>query len=298
MSRDEIIGTISLIAGVGLFSTVEVASKFIGKSVDPLVLTFIRFFVTGILLLCISVPTLRLRVRLFNVTDIGIFLLNGFIGVTLSISLFHMGVLVLEKAASAAVVFSVNPVFVIVLARYINGEAWSPRKWIAVVLGVAGVICFACESGSVTDRSVGGLAIMSLSAFFFAVSVCISRRVMARYGAMILMGFSALFGSLMLFPFACMRLSAESITAMGNLWLPILYLSIVGTAMAYAFYYFGLLSTSAQKAGMVFFLKPVLASILAALLLGESFNVYMIGGTLLILTGLALVLMKPNRILQ
>jgi len=298
MSRDEIIGIISLIAGVGLFSTVEVTSKFIGDGVDPVVLTFIRFFVTGIVLLCISIPLLSLRIRSLTLTDMGIFLLNAFIGIALSIPLFHLAILVLEKAASAAVVFSVNPVFVIVLARYINGESWTLRKWLAVFLGVAGVIFFAFESGSLTYRSVGGLALMILSAILFATSICISRRVVARYGATILMGFSALFGSLMLFPFACMKISPENLAAMGNLWLPILYLSIMGTAMAYAFYYFGILNTSAQKAGMAFFLKPVLASILAALLLGESFNMYMTIGTLLILAGLVLVLTQPKRILQ
>ncbi|MEA2013918.1 MAG: DMT family transporter [Thermodesulfobacteriota bacterium] len=95
-----------------------------------------------------------------------------------------------------------------------------------------------------------------------------------------------------------MRISSEGIAALGDLWLPLLCLSLMGTAMAYTLYYFGILNTSAQKAGMAFFLKPVIASTLAVLLLGESINVYMIIGTALILAGLVFVLMKSNRIFQ
>jgi drug/metabolite transporter (DMT)-like permease len=129
ISRDEITGTLSLLGGVGLFSTVEIASKIIGPRVDPIVLTFIRFFVTGLLLILISLPILRYKAEPFSRRDYGIFFLNGLIGITLALSLFHTAILVLDKAASAAVIFCINPVFVVVLARYINLEPWSGRKW-------------------------------------------------------------------------------------------------------------------------------------------------------------------------
>jgi len=61
-SRDETLGMASLLAAVALFSTVEIASKFIGPQLDPLTLTFIRFFLTGIALLILSIPALRLQI--------------------------------------------------------------------------------------------------------------------------------------------------------------------------------------------------------------------------------------------
>ncbi|HQK80027.1 MAG TPA: hypothetical protein PK621_10050, partial [Syntrophales bacterium] len=62
MSRDELLGMGGLLGGVGLFSAVEVASKIIGPRVDPVVLTFLRFFLTGIVLILLSLPLLRLRI--------------------------------------------------------------------------------------------------------------------------------------------------------------------------------------------------------------------------------------------
>jgi drug/metabolite transporter (DMT)-like permease len=172
-SRDEALGMLSLVAAVTLFSTVEIASKFIGPQTDPLVITFIRFFLTGIVLLILSIPVLRLRIDPLGARDYGIFCLNGFLGITIAISIFHTAVQTMDKAASCAVVFSVNPVFVMILARFINGETWSLRKWIAMALGATGVCLFTFESGILSRSSICGIGLMLLSAFFFALSICI-----------------------------------------------------------------------------------------------------------------------------
>jgi drug/metabolite transporter (DMT)-like permease len=285
-SRDELLGVLSLLGGVGLFSTVEIASKIIGPRVDPVVLTFLRFFLTGIVLIIICIPMLRLRLSLPKGKDFGVFLLNGLIGIALGITLFHIAILTMEKAASAAVVFSVNPVFVILLSRFVNKEPWRLHVWAAAGLGVMGVSFFVYESGGFLTGSLQGLVLMLLAAFFFALSVCISRRVVGDYGVMMLAGFSALFGSLLLAPLAWYRLPGGGIGQIVGAWLPVAYVVVFGTVLAYVLYYFGILNTSAQKASLTFFLKPVLASVLAALILGEKINGYMMAGTTLILCGL------------
>jgi drug/metabolite transporter (DMT)-like permease len=293
MSRDEIIGTLSLLGGICLFSTVEIASKIIGPRVDPIILTFIRFFLTGLLLILINIPELRRKAEPFCRKDYGIFLMNGFIGITLALSLFHTAILVLDKAASAAVIFCINPVFIFLLARYINHEPWSGRKWAGVCLGVAGVFCFAYESGVFSWTSLNGLSLMVFSSFLFALSTCISRRVVARYGALVLMGFSSLMGSLILLPLAFLRLEMDGLSGMIDASFPILYVTLFGTSLAYFLYYYGLMKTSAQRGAVIFFVKPVLASLLAVLILGETINPYMMGGIVLILS--ALVLELPGR---
>jgi drug/metabolite transporter (DMT)-like permease len=272
---------------VALFSTVEIASKMIGSRVDPVVLTFLRFFLTGTVLIIICIPMLRLRITPLKGKDYGIFLINGLIGIALGITLFHIAILTMEKAASAAVVFSVNPVFVILLSRFVNKEPWRLHVWAAAAFGVLGVSFFAYESGAFQAVSLQGLGLMLLAAFFFALSVCISRRVVADYGAMLLAGFSALFGSLLLAPLAWYRFPCDGIGQISGVWLPVAYVVVFGTVLAYVLYYYGILNTSAQKASLAFFLKPVLASVLAALILGEKINDYMITGTILILCGLA-----------
>jgi len=289
-----ILGILALACGVGLFSTVEVTSKLIELQVDPIVLTFIRFFITGVTLLIISSRTIYLEKIRYSFDDFKIFIINGVIGVALAISIFHVAITILEKASSSAVIFCVNPVFVIIFARYLNNESLSARKWISAILGVLGVLFFAYESGTVALRSVLGLSVMLVSAVLFAFSLCFAKKYISRYGAMVLMGFSSFIGSIVILPYVLLKVTHESIAAIQSMWFPVFYLSFIATALAYAFYYWGLKNTSAHMAGMSFFLKPIMATICAILLLGETINIYMIIGTALIISGLGLTLAAPS----
>lgn len=280
-------GLLALLGGVALFSTVEVVTKIIGKNALPFQMVFVRFFFTGIILLALSLPAFLKSGLDLKLTDFGWFVLNGAVGVAISLSLFHLAILVFEKAASCAVVFSANPIFVIIIARFVNHEPWTIPKWAALILGAAGVALFAWESGTFTMQSLAALGIMTVSAIFFALSICISRRLVARYGVFILMGFSALFGSLMVSPFAFASTLHYGVMGLMASWLPVLYVTLAGTTLAYGLYYYGLRHCTAFQASMMFFLKPVLASVFAAVILREHINSFMIGGSLLIISGLA-----------
>jgi drug/metabolite transporter (DMT)-like permease len=288
-------GLLALLGGVALLSTVEVGTKIIGKNALPFQMVFIRFFLTGVILLACAFPSFLKSGLSLKLSDFGWFALNGAVGIAVSLSLFHLAILVFEKAASCAVVFSANPIFVIILARFVNNEAWTVPKWAALALGVAGVGLFAWESGAFTLQSLMALGIMTASAFFFALSICISRRLIIRYGAFILIGFSALFGSLMILPFALASVAQNGVGGLAASWLPVLYVTLAGTTLAYALYYFGLRHSTAFQASMMFFLKPVLASIFAAIILREHINAFMVGGSLLIISGLAVTVVSHLR---
>jgi drug/metabolite transporter (DMT)-like permease len=135
---------------------------------------------------------------------------------------------------------------------------------------------------------------MLLAAASFGLSICLSKRVMPKYGAMVVMGFAGLFGSLFLLPFLAMRFTPDMVSELVKGWQMVLYLSVMGTAVAYGLYYYGIHNTTAQGGSMSFFLKPVLASILAVLIRHEKINAYMVTGTSLILIGLFLAEILPK----
>ena len=288
-------GTLALLGAIVLFSTVEIASKAIqvgcGAHIDPFLLVFLRFFVTGLGLLAIGIPSARQRGVVLGPRDLGILCLNGVVGIALSISLFHVAILAFHNASSAAVVFSANPVFVALLAPLINREGVSLRQSVAVVLGGLGVLCFAFESGHLESASIKGLLVMVGSAFFFAIGICVSRRIIPRYGPLLTMGISALFGSLVVLPIGLWRSTSPILPELSKgLW-PLLYVTLAGTALAYGLYYYGLAKTSAYRASVTFFLKPVIATALAMGLRGERVNAYTASGTVLILLGLVLAVL-------
>lgn len=135
-------GLLALFGGVALFSTVEVVTRLIGARVSPWQLVFARFFVTGLVLLALVGRNLPDRLAALRPRDYALFALNGLLGIAVAISLFQFAMLVFAKAASCAVVFSANPIFVMLLARFVNGEPWNRVKLAAVAAGAVGVVFF------------------------------------------------------------------------------------------------------------------------------------------------------------
>ncbi len=289
------LGLVALIAGVALFSTVEVLSKLIGARVSPGLLVFLRFFITGLVLLALVGRDLPRRLAALGRRDYALFAFNGFVSIALAISLFHLALLVFEKAASCAVVFSANPIFVMLLARFINREPLSWPKAAAVLSGAVGVAFFAWESGAFTLQSLQALGLIAVSALLFSAGICISRRVIHRYGVFILMGFTTLFGSLMVLPWAVWSLWRTGPAGLLSAWPLVLALVLPGTTLAYGLYYYGLHHCTAFQASMPFFLKPVLASLLAMVWLGEELNLFMVLGSLCILSGLVITVVFGRR---
>lgn len=289
-ARSRMPGALALGGAIVLFSTVELASKAIpaacGASIDPFLLVFVRFFVTALCLLAVAVPGARRRGLRLGLSDLAVLAGNGLVGIALSIGLFHMAILAFRNASSSAVVFSVNPVFVAMLAPLVNHERIGARQVGAVLLGSAGVLCFVWESGRPQGDSVRGLLVMAASAALFAAGICISRRLIPRYGPLLTMGVSSLFASLAVLPVGLWRSAGPVLPEFAKAWVPVLYVALAGTALAYGLYYYGLARTSAYGASLAFFLKPVLATGLAVVLAGERLNAWTAGGTGLVLAGL------------
>ena len=174
---------LSLLIGITLFSTIEIASKLIGSkaNVEPFMMVFLRFFPTGVLLTACFLPGWLKKNRL-GLGDFGIWLLNGILGIFASLILYHLAIGMFAKASSAAVVFSANALFTVVFARFINGETMTLRKWFAMLLGVVGVGFFVCEKGTPDKGALQAILVMSASAALFALSVCFTKRVVRRYG--------------------------------------------------------------------------------------------------------------------
>ncbi len=283
--------TISLVLAIALFSTVEIAGKVISShaSIAPLPMVFMRFFVTGIILTALGLPG-YLRNNKFGIRDAGVFLLNGFLGIFSCLYLFHLGIDMFDKASSAAVVFSSNAMFTCVLAKFINGENLTVRKIAAVFVALVGISCFIFEKGSPDMHTFYSLLVMCGAAFLFASSVCITKKYVSKYGSMLFMGLTSVFGSLITLPFAIIVNGGLQLDGMMKALPSMSYMVLIGTTLAYLLYYYGLSGASAFKASMAFFLKPCLACIFAWIYLKNSMNAWTITGTVIIVLAMCLTL--------
>lgn len=296
-------GVIFTILGVALFSTLELASKKLGDvtsaaglaHINGYALVAMRFLLAGVLLTALGYKDFRRRGGTLTRQDWKIFVLNGVFGVAFSISLFHFSVDAFKNASSAAVVFSANALFTIILARFVNGEPWTLRKWLAMLFGMCGIGCFLFESGSINSQVIAALSLMMISAIAFSYSVCLVRKHVAKYGATFFMGVSSIIGGLAVVPIACCTSSAGFWQSCQAGWLPLLYILLPGTALAYWLYYLGLQRVTAFMASMLFLLKPVLACVWGTTLRGEMMNRYTLSGAVIIVAALIFAAWRPRK---
>jgi drug/metabolite transporter (DMT)-like permease len=77
--------------------------------------------------------------------------------------------------------------------------------------------------------------------------------------------------------------------------LPLLYLGVFGSGIAFVCYYKGMELTSTNVGSIVFFLKPILGTAYAAIILNERLSPGFIIGALLILVGSTVMIYGNER---
>ena len=125
-----------------MFSLMEIALKFISGDLNPVQITFSRFLFGGVVLLPFALKKLeKLKAQgvYMEKQDLLYFAFLGFVGMAVSMSLYQLSILY-ANASVVAVLFSSNPLIVLVLAYLILKEPIHIRNIVALVLDIIGII--------------------------------------------------------------------------------------------------------------------------------------------------------------
>lgn len=286
-----------------MFSLMEIVLKFVGGSLNPIQINFSRFLFGGLVLLPFAVKKLQ-KLKAEDVhmerSDLLYFAFLGFVGMVISMSLYQLSLLH-ANASVVAVLFSSNPLFVLVLAYLILREPIHIRNIVALLLDVVGIV-FIIDPWNMHVEMLG--VVLTLSAtLLFALYTVLGKRKCAKFSGLVVTCFGFLFGSIELIAVSLLGhippvadlLIANGLEKFayvpfcsGYTWqnLPIVLFVYLGvTGLGFASYFTAMEKTSANTAALVFFFKPVLAPILAFLILQEQIPMNMVIGILLILAG-------------
>lgn len=269
------------------FGTMEVALKKGGNTFNPLQLTCLRFFIGGLFLLPFALRDLRRRAVVPTRGDALFFALEGLIGVVVSMTLFQLSVNA-SNANLAAVLISMNPLFTMVFAHFVAGERFTLRKGVVLVLCLAGLALVAAPWKMARGNTMTGLVYGLGAAFFFGLYTALSKRRVGRTGGMALNSFSFLLGGLA--EAALLAVRGDPILQ-GITWstLPLLvYVSLVVTGFGYFCFMKAVETGGATTASYAFFVKPVIAALLAWWILGEqmTWNI-VLGIAIIVVTSVA-----------
>ncbi|HPJ88858.1 MAG TPA: EamA family transporter [Thermotogota bacterium] len=268
-----------------LFSSLEVVSKPIMGQIDPFTMTFLRFFIGGLFLFILTLFTRRKTDVKMEKKDLLYVILVGCLNCIISMTLLQLSVKS-GNASSAAVLISTNPIFTALFARFIAGERLSRKKLIGIGLGLGGILTF--SFGMIEGDSLIGIVYGLSAAVTFALYSVLMKKPVKKYGSLRCTAYSGLFPSL---------IYGVALAASGNMniplldlqgWLIVLYLGIFVTGIAYFTMLESIKRIGASNTMRLFYVKPVLASILAVLFLGEALGVLKITGMAIIIFSLFL----------
>lgn len=284
-------GYLCLLNTVILFSTYEVVSKTLVGIVDPFIINFIRFFIGGFILFLVLLAKRDLHISGKNLLyAVGV----GIINVSISMNLLQLSLNQPGAQASViAVIFSCNPIFVSVFAAIIDKEKFGIEKVLGLIVGILGIFIIFSNNIGTGSFDIRGPLLALLAAVSFGLYTVLGRRVSVRIGSLKMNAYSFLGGSLVLLPILAFldipKINLDILTVT-----KITYLAVFVTGFAYFTYFIGLSLAGASKGSLVFFLKPVFASLFAIIFLKENPHATLFIGTALIIIGIAIVIYWEN----
>ena len=293
-------GYLYIVVATIMFSTMEVALKYIAGEVNSVQLTFTRFFIGFLFLAPLAWRTLKKRGMSLDRRSVGYFALLGLVGIAICMPIYQLSVNYIDSGV-VAVLFSCNPVFVTFLAFLFLGEPIRGRHIAALVLEVLGTI--AIINPFETRLNMVGVVLALTATVLFAIYGVMGKKKVAQFGGSVVTCFGFLFGSLIILvfigvthiPAAAQAITAAGLPAFANIPLfagytlenlpVVLYVSAGVAGVGFCAYFMAMEYQPASIVSLVYFFKPALSPVLAWALHGEEIPLNMLLGIILIVAG-------------
>ena len=190
------------------------------------------------------------------------------LGVAIYQLTFFSAVQITGIAISTVTALGSVPTFSAIVAYFVQGERPQKSWYLGTSVTVLGIILVGTANGVDSFKPLG-LLLAAIAGLGFAVFSVISRRSLSR-GAQDIWLTATSFGIAALFtsPFLFAQNPEWILTRDGGL--SVLWLGLVPTAIGYFLFTFGLKRVDSSTAATVVLAEPATATILAALIIGES----------------------------
>jgi len=274
------------------FSTFEVVSKEITYRIQPMQINYLRFLLGGLLLLPLALADQRKRAVRLDGGKLKSLAWLGFLNVTLCLSVFQISIKYIP-ASTAAVIFCTNPVFVHIFEAWRGHHRFSPFQILGLACALAGLFLVAFHEVTRGSGSWLGTGLAMFSALTYGLYIVQARQATQEVGSLTVNSISFILGALACIPLL-LYFGIPLLTFDYQVWPWMAYMTIVLTSLAYFLFLYGLEHLPPGAGSLIFFVKPVLATALAAWLLHESISAPFMVGTLVIILGLWLYTRRPE----
>ena len=284
----QFLGYCYILITVVIWSTTEVITRLIIHEITPVQLSAARFLIGGTFLMLFLPKELKRR----GLKLTGGILMHGTwlgaIGITLANLCFNVS-LQSVGAGIVATVYSSVPLAVFFLAAIFLREPLSRGRFLGVILGVCGIAVLASSKAS-SIYTFNGFLIACGGTFAFSTYTVFLKKFAGPYHGLPIAALSTMAGGIILLMLALIEGKMAQAPTDMKVLLPILYLGVGPGGLCYLTLALAIRHIDATQAMSMLFLKPPIAVLLAAVVLGEPLTWNLAGAMVFIAGGLYLVM--------
>ena len=273
------------------------ATKVALAHISPITIVWLRFSM-GVVILGIAVA-MRRQFAFPDKNEWGYFSLLGFLGITFHQWLQSNG-LITSEASTTAWIVATTPVFMALLGWLVLKEGLPWIKTGGIILAALGVLLVVSDGDllSFTRGTFGaaGDILILISSINWAIFSTLSRRGLKSHPATRMMFFVMTLGwvfSSVLFLSSTGPSELAQLTFNG--WMGVTFLGIFCSGLAYIAWYDALQALSTAQTGAFLYIEPLVAVVVAALILSEPITWASVVGGSIILFGVWLVNRPENK---
>jgi drug/metabolite transporter (DMT)-like permease len=258
-----------------VFASDLVAIKFGISGSSPLIFAGLRYFLSGLILLLITMAMPKSRAIGHRALGVAIFL-GGL--ATIEFTCLYLGMQYIS-VGEASILYYTHPIFVAGLATFLLKESFSWKKASALSFGFVGILLLFAENLTTGVASIGGLLVLTGIVLFKRLVgdenyLPVTSAFLLSSGALLLM--------LSLFSNAPLAVSLQSVLILA-------YLIIVCSAFGIALYYYLLRHNEVTQVSTWLFLVPAFGVLLGWLFLGENLRLNEIIGIVCVAAGIVIL---------
>lgn len=272
-----------------MFGTWPIVGKIALRALPSTALVALR--VCGASIAFLILQRIIGSVRIVSRRDYARLLLYSILGVVLNQFLFVKG-LSYTTVINATLLGTTIPVFTLLVCLFLGLDRLSLRRVFGIALAAAGVIYLVdpMRADFSADTTLGNILIVANSLSYGAY-IAISKDMLKRYGALTVITWIFIFGSFLTLPVGAWSIAeSNSIQSAGPfIWLAVIYIILVPTVGAYYLNAWALARVEPSTVAVYIYLQPLIAFILAPLVLKEPLNSRTWIAALLIFAGVAIV---------
>ena len=287
-SRHSTAPHLALIAVQLLFGSLPIIGKFTLRTIPPVALVGMR--VTGAAVLLFTMARWIGSLRPILRKDWPLLVVSSILGLILNQWLFVTG-LSLTTAINTTLITTSIPVATLVVAMLLGTDRATWRRILGIGMAAGGVLILVGPGrGDFSAHTRLGDLLIITNAFCYGTFIAISKPLMMRYSALTVITWIFIIGCVATIPAGLVSLSHISVSSIPlTVWIEVAYIIVFPTAGAYFLNAWALARVPPSTVAVYIYLQPLIAFVLAPLVLGEALGARAIISTLLIFAGVFVV---------